>query len=88
MADVPVGLFLSGGVDSGVIAGMASKIKKDLMAITMTVPGNELYNEEDNAAKVAKHCGLPTTKCRSMKAVLVFRLKVLATIEPLADSSL
>ena len=88
IADVPVGLFLSGGVDSGVIAGIASKIKKDLMAITMTVPGNELYNEEDNAAKVAKRCGLIHHKVPLDESCIGILPKVLATIEPLADSSL
>ena len=88
IADVPVGLFLSGGVDSGVIAGMASNIKKDLMAITMTVPGNEQYNEEGNAAKVAKHCSLIHHKVPLDESCIGILPKVLATIEPLADSSL
>ena len=88
MADVPVGLFLSGGVDSGVIAGIASQIKKDLMAITMTVPGNEKYDEEANAAKVAKHCGLIHHKVPMDESCIGILPRVLSTIEPLADSSL
>ncbi|MEO7311381.1 MAG: asparagine synthase (glutamine-hydrolyzing) [Chitinophagaceae bacterium] len=88
IADVPVGLFLSGGVDSGVIAGIASRIKKDLMAVTMTVPGNEQYNEEDNAAKVANHCGLIHHKVPLDESCINILPKVLATMEPLADSSL
>jgi|GEM_PF-892363 len=88
MADVPVGLFLSGGVDSGLITGIAATLKKDLMAVTMTVPGNEQYNEEDNAGKVAKHCGLQHHKVPLDESCIGLLPHVLATMEPLADNSL
>ena len=54
VADVPVGVFLSGGVDSGLISAVASKYKKDLTAITMTVPNSHERDESVNAREIAR----------------------------------
>ena len=54
VADVPIGVFLSGGVDSGLISAVASKYKKDLTAITMTVPNSPERDESVNARGIAR----------------------------------
>ena len=38
IADVPVGLFLSGGIDSGVVAGLAAKHSANIKAFSITFP--------------------------------------------------
>ncbi len=56
-SDVEIGMFLSGGVDSGLIAAMASKIlRKPIRAFTAYF-GHPL-DEHLYAAKVARHVGM------------------------------
>ena len=57
VADVPVGIFLSGGVDSALIAAIASGIAPGIAAYTIKLPG-ESYDETPFAAQVASQYGL------------------------------
>jgi asparagine synthase (glutamine-hydrolysing) len=52
VADVPVGVFLSGGVDSSALVSLASRSRPRLHTFTMTFDETS-YNEERFAAKVA-----------------------------------
>lgn len=57
VADVPIGAFLSGGIDSSLIVGLASRtVSKPLKTFTIgfDVPG---YNEATYAKEVATHFG-------------------------------
>lgn len=55
VADVPVGSFLSGGVDSSLVTALAQKIsKKPVQTFGMGFPVKEL-DESPHAAAVAKH---------------------------------
>jgi len=56
-ADVPVGVFLSGGVDSSLIAAQASRHYEHLPAFTLGFKESS-HNELNYAAEVAKHLGL------------------------------
>jgi asparagine synthase (glutamine-hydrolysing) len=56
IADVPVGLFLSSGMDSGAIAAIAGKLKPDIWSFTLSFPGTS-YDEAPLARAVAKACG-------------------------------
>jgi len=56
VADVPVGLFLSSGLDSSAIAVLAARAKAGIRSFTLTFPGTE-YDEAPLAGVVAKHCG-------------------------------
>ncbi len=56
IADVPVGLFLSSGMDSGAIAAIAGKIKPNIWSFTLSFPGTA-YDEAALAREVAKACG-------------------------------
>lgn len=59
VADRPVGLFLSGGVDSAVIASsLTAQNCGNIQCFTASFPGNE-KDESQEAARVAKHFGLP-----------------------------
>lgn len=58
VSDVPVGLFLSGGVDSSLIAALTRKISgPSLRSYTVTFKQNE-FNEGPFAQGVAAHLGL------------------------------
>jgi asparagine synthase (glutamine-hydrolysing) len=56
IADVPVGLFLSSGLDSGAIAALAARAQAGIRSFTLSFPGTA-YDESPLARKVAERCG-------------------------------
>ncbi len=56
IADVPVGLFLSSGLDSGAIAALAAREHPGIQSFTLAFPGTE-YDESDVTQGVAKKYG-------------------------------
>jgi len=59
-ADVPVGCFLSGGIDSGLVAAFAREKAPNLEAFTVRMP-DPRFDETDAAAATARHLGLRHT---------------------------
>jgi asparagine synthase (glutamine-hydrolysing) len=58
VADVPVGAFLSGGVDSSSIVATAAGIAdRPVETFSITFPGLDEFDESPYAAEVANHCG-------------------------------
>ena len=57
VADVPVGVFLSGGLDSSLITALAARAAPDLTAFTVRVGGHG-FDETPHAAAVARHLGV------------------------------
>ena len=58
ISDRPVGLFLSGGVDSTTVASVLAQTgHREITAYTAAFPGTE-YDESTQAARVAHHLGL------------------------------
>ena len=55
IADVPVGLFLSSGLDSGAIAALAARAQVGIKSFTLTFPGTA-FDEAELASAVAKRC--------------------------------
>lgn len=55
-ADVPVGILLSGGLDSSLITALASKNKKDPIKTINISFEKSVINESNFAEIVAKHC--------------------------------
>ncbi len=55
-ADVPLGCFLSGGVDSSLLAALAIRHKPDLQTFTIRMP-DDRYDESQHAESVADHLG-------------------------------
>jgi asparagine synthase (glutamine-hydrolysing) len=55
IADVPVGLFLSSGLDSSAIAALASRARAGIQSFTLTFPGTS-FDEAELASLVAKRC--------------------------------
>ncbi len=55
IADVPLGSFLSGGVDSSVITALASKHKPDLHTFSIGFRDEKFFDETEYAKLVANH---------------------------------
>ena len=56
IADVPVGLFLSSGLDSGAIAALAAREHAGIQSFTLTFPGTA-FDESELTRVVARRCG-------------------------------
>ena len=55
IADVPVGLFLSSGLDSGAIAALAAREHAGIQSFTLTFPGTA-FDESELTRMVAQRC--------------------------------
>ena len=64
VSDVPVGVFLSGGVDSTTVVALASRIAKTPLRTFSISFDNPQFNEGDIAARTAKHFGTQHTDWR------------------------
>ncbi len=89
MADVPLGAFLSGGVDSSlIVALMQEQTTSPVQTFTIRFE-NQQYNEADDAAAVARHLGTEHHEeiCSGQRMLdVVDRLPQMYD-EPFADSS-
>jgi asparagine synthase (glutamine-hydrolysing) len=91
MADVPLGIFLSGGVDSSTALAFARRALPNSEIETFTIGFSEpSYNESEHAARVAAHFDavhraetLDLDRARELVPQVLGRLD-----EPLADPSL
>lgn len=57
VADVPVAVFLSGGIDSAMIAALASKHNSNIHSYTVKMPSST-YDESNDAKMTAEHLGI------------------------------
>ena len=57
MSDVPLGVFLSGGLDSSAIAALTTKIRREPIETFSVGYGEEEYSELPFAHEVAQHIG-------------------------------
>ncbi|MBN9564696.1 MAG: asparagine synthase (glutamine-hydrolyzing) [Alphaproteobacteria bacterium] len=86
-ADVPVGVFLSGGIDSTLVAAMAAKMHRGIQAFTLGFSG--AYDESTIAAHTASHLGLNHKILQAGPKDIVDTVIALPHIydEPFADAS-
>lgn len=59
VADVDVGVFLSGGIDSSLVLSFAAELGARPRAFTVSFPGFGDYDESSVAAIAAEHYGVP-----------------------------
>jgi asparagine synthase (glutamine-hydrolysing) len=57
MSDVPLGVFLSGGLDSSAVAALTTKIRREPIETFSVGYGEEKFSELAYARQVAKHIG-------------------------------
>lgn len=89
VADVPVGVFLSGGIDSSTIAAlMQAQSAKPVNTYTIGFYERS-YDEADYAREIAKHLGTEHTELYVTSAEAMESIPSLATLydEPFGDSS-
>jgi asparagine synthase (glutamine-hydrolysing) len=90
VSDVPVGLFLSGGIDSSIVAALLARVPgTTLRTFTIGYAGSE-FDESKYARIVASHLGAQHTEftVSEEEALALFsRLNDIAD-EPIGDSSL
>lgn len=90
VADVPVGVLLSGGVDSSLVVAMAARASAaPVRTFTITFPGHGSYDEGPHARLVAQHFGTEHHELVAEPATLdLLPALVHQYDEPIADSSM
>lgn len=88
-ADVPVGILLSGGLDSSLITAMASKVKENINTFTVNFSGHKNYNESEYSSLIAKYFKTNHTEidCGEISSDIMY-LMARQFDEPLCDSSM
>lgn len=88
VADRPLGVFLSGGIDSSVVAScLARGGLGDLQSFTAAFPGTR-YDESGEAAEIAAALGMPNTAIPITMSVRDDFEQIVASLdEPFADPS-
>ena len=86
-SDAPVGVALSGGLDSGVIAAMAARRRTDLTAFTVGYPGRRDFDERAAASELASTLGIPwlSAELPTSDVAAFFPKMVELLDEPIAD---
>ena len=89
LADVPVGVLLSGGVDSSLITAMAVRVSNKVKTFTVRFPGYAKYDETEHARLIADHFGTEHIELEAAETT-VDLLPLLARQfdEPMVDSSM
>jgi asparagine synthase (glutamine-hydrolysing) len=86
-SDAPVGVALSGGLDSSIIAALASRTRPDLAAFTVGYPGARDFDERRQARDLSAALGIPwhSVELRTEEFVTFFPSLVALLDEPIAD---
>jgi asparagine synthase (glutamine-hydrolysing) len=89
IADVPVGTFLSGGVDSSIVSALAARHHKHLHTFSIGYAEDPFFDESRYAEEVARHIGSEhhTFKLTREELADGYVRLLAATDEPFADSS-
>jgi asparagine synthase (glutamine-hydrolysing) len=89
VADVPVGILLSGGVDSSLITAMAVRSAPRVQTFTIRFPGYGQYDETEHARLIARHFGTEHAELVAAESsVDLLPLLARGLDEPMVDSSM
>jgi asparagine synthase (glutamine-hydrolysing) len=89
VADVPVAILLSGGVDSSLVTAFAARNSPRVKTFTVSFPGSGAFDESKHARLVARHFNTDHVEVRA-ETTSIDLLPALARQydEPIADSSM
>lgn len=89
VADVPVGVLLSGGIDSSLVTAMAARVATRVKTFTVRFSGHGQYDETEHARLIARHFGTEHVELQAAQCAPDL-LSVLARQfdEPMVDSSM
>jgi asparagine synthase (glutamine-hydrolysing) len=89
VADVPVGVLLSGGVDSSLITAMAVRSASQVQTFTIGFPGHGKLDETEHARLIARHFGTRHTELMAEDATADLLPQLARQFdEPMVDSSM
>lgn len=89
VADVPVGVLLSGGVDSSLITAMAVRASSQVQTFTIGFPGHGKLDETEHARLIARHFGTRHTELMAGPATADLLPQLARQFdEPMVDSSM
>lgn len=89
VADVPVGVLLSGGVDSSLITAMAVRASNNVQTFTIGFPGHGKLDETEHARLIARHFGTQHTELMAEPATANLLQSLAQQFdEPMVDSSM
>lgn len=89
VSDVPIGVLLSGGLDSSLVTAFASKLKPNLDTFTVTLSGFENFDESRYAKKISEFYSTNHTLI-PIEEISIDDLNQISDFidEPIGDSSL
>ena len=90
IADVPVGIMLSGGIDSSLVAAMAARVSsRRIKTFTISFPGHATFDETPYARAVARHFDTEHVELAADPASVDLLPELARQYdEPIADSSM
>jgi asparagine synthase (glutamine-hydrolysing) len=89
VADVPVGVLLSGGVDSSLITAMAVRASSEVQTFTIGFPGHGKLDETEHARLITRHFGTRHTELMAEPATADLLPSLARQFdEPMVDSSM
>jgi asparagine synthase (glutamine-hydrolysing) len=88
VADVPVGVLLSGGLDSSLITAMAARTGVRVKTFTIRFPGHGSFDETEHARLIARHFGTEHNELEAQEGTAdLMPLLARQVDEPMGDSS-
>lgn len=89
VADVPVGILLSGGVDSSLITAMAVRASPQVKTFTIRFPGHGQHDETEHARLIARHFATEHVELEAGESTVdLLPLLIRQFDEPIVDSSM
>jgi asparagine synthase (glutamine-hydrolysing) len=90
VADVPVGVMLSGGIDSSLVTAMAARVSsRPVKTFTISFPGSGAFDEAPFARQVSRHFGTDHVELAGELASIELLPDLARQYdEPIADSSM
>ncbi len=89
ISDVPIGVFLSGGIDSSAVAAMMARLGGDVKSFSVGF-AERSFDESRHAREVARHLGTDHRELTLEPSMLLDLIPRLPTLldEPLGDASI